>query len=100
MNIDDVLKVNPGLATGNVDSKTAKDAESLKAEQNTSEKVTLSTRSSELQSLETRTVSGEAYDAGKVEAIKAAIMDGQFKVDSGKVADGLINTVKDLLASK
>lgn len=99
MKIDDALKVNPGLATGNTDAKTAKNTETAKAEQGTSEKVTLSSRSSELQSLETKTVSEEAYDAGKVEAIKAAILDGQFKIDSGKVADGLINTVKDLLSS-
>ncbi|PKO53736.1 MAG: flagellar biosynthesis anti-sigma factor FlgM [Betaproteobacteria bacterium HGW-Betaproteobacteria-2] len=99
MKIDDALKVNPGLATGNTDAKTAKSTETAKTEQGTSEKVTLSSRSSELQSLETKTVSEEAYDAGKVEAIKAAILDGQFKIDSGKVADGLINTVKDLLSS-
>lgn len=99
MKIDDALKVNPGLATGNTDAKTAKSTETPKTEQGTGEKVTLSSRSSELQSLETKTVSEEAYDAGKVEAIKAAILDGQFKIDSGKVADGLINTVKDLLTS-
>ncbi len=99
MKIDDALKVNPGLATGNTDAKTAKTAETSRTEQGMGEKVTLSSRSSELQSLETKTVSEEAYDAGKVEAIKAAILDGQFKIDSGKVADGLINTVKDLLTS-
>ncbi|MDP2247772.1 MAG: flagellar biosynthesis anti-sigma factor FlgM [Nitrosomonadales bacterium] len=99
MKIDDALKVNPGLATGNT---AAKSSEAPKAEQGAGkdggEKVTLSSRSSQLQSLETKTVAEEAYDAAKVEAIKAAIMDGQFKIDSGKVADGLINTVKDLLA--
>lgn len=99
MKIDEALKVNPGLATGNTDAKTAKSTETSQPEQGMSEKVTLSTRSSELQSLETKTVSEEAYDAGKVEAIKRAILDGQFKIDSGKVADGLINTVKDLLTS-
>lgn len=99
MKIDEALKVNPGLATGNTDAKTAKSTDAPKTEQSASEKVTLSTRSSELQSIETKTVSEEAYDASKVEAIKRAILDGQFKIDSGKVADGLINTVKDLLTS-
>lgn len=98
MKIDDALKVNPALANGNKDAKAAKGGEAQKAEQGASEKVTLSSRSSELQSLETKAVGEEAFDAAKVEAIKAAIMDGQFKIDSGKVADGLINTVKDLLA--
>ena len=41
-----------------------------------------------------------AYDAEKVEAIKSAIANGQFKVDSEKVADGLINSVKDLLSTQ
>ena len=38
------------------------------------------------------------YDADKVEAIKLAISNGEFQIDAGKIADGLINTVQDLLA--
>lgn len=41
--------------------------------------------------------SNEVFDSSKVDAIKQAISSGQFAVDTGKVADGLINTVKDLL---
>ncbi len=41
--------------------------------------------------------SNEVFDSSKVDAIKEAISSGQFTVDTGKVADGLINTVKDLL---
>ncbi|CAG0988611.1 hypothetical protein MTYP_02157 [Methylophilaceae bacterium] len=99
MKIDDALKVNPGLATGNPETKAAKSGETPKTGQGSTEKVTLSSRSSELQSLETKTVAEDAYDINKVDAIKAAILDGQFKIDSGKVADGLINTVKDLLSN-
>lgn len=99
MKIDDALKVTPGLATGNNEAKTAKSGESAKVG-NSSEKVTLSSRSSELQSLESKTVAEDAFDVQKVEAIKAAIMNGEFKIDSGKVADGLINTVKDLLSNQ
>ena len=40
------------------------------------------------------------FDAEKVAAIKSAIADGQFKVSSEKVADGLIESVKDLLNTK
>jgi len=37
------------------------------------------------------------FDAQKVEEIKAAIAEGRFQVDAGKVADGLLKTVKELL---
>lgn len=40
------------------------------------------------------------FDAAKVEAIKAAIADGSFKVDTGKVADKLIASVGELLARR
>lgn len=100
MKIDDSLKKTSGLATGNVEAKNVKNGAAPKVENNAVEKVTLSSRSSELQSLETKAVAEDAFDAKKVEAIKSAILDGSFKIDSEKVADGLINTVKDLLTNK
>jgi negative regulator of flagellin synthesis FlgM len=39
------------------------------------------------------------FDAAKVGEIKSAIASGQFRVDSEKVADGLLATVKDLLTN-
>ena len=44
--------------------------------------------------------SSAVFDSKKVERIKSAIADGQFKVNSDKVADGLLDTVKDLLHSR
>ncbi|MFC6521283.1 flagellar biosynthesis anti-sigma factor FlgM [Undibacterium arcticum] len=53
--------------------------------------------SSQVQSLGGQASSGAVFDAKKVDEIKLAISDGQFQVNSEKVADGLLQTVKDLL---
>ena len=46
------------------------------------------------------TSSTGVFDARKVEEIKAAIANGTFQVDASKVADGLIDSVKDLMNQK
>jgi negative regulator of flagellin synthesis FlgM len=39
-------------------------------------------------------------DAGKVAEIKQAISEGRFKVNSGVVADRLLETVRELIGGK
>lgn len=100
MKIDDALKVKSGLTSSSSEKSAKTESQPIKVETSTEDKVTLSARSSELQSLGANAMSGEAFDVKKVEEIKAAILDGQFTIDSNKVADGLINTVKDLIATQ
>lgn len=64
------------------------------------ESVTLSPMSIQLQTIASEVSASGVFDAEKVNAIKSAIESGQFKVNSEKVADGLIDTVKDLLKHK
>jgi negative regulator of flagellin synthesis FlgM len=43
---------------------------------------------------------GSDIDVAKVEAIKAALRDGTYKIDSGKIADGMLGSARDLLKVK
>lgn len=100
MKIDDKLSKVANTISDKVDKSSRKTAEP--AAITTSAKagnVTLSPMSSQLQSLEATMATDNVFDADKVDSIKAAISSGTFKIDSSKVADGLISTVKDLVAA-
>lgn len=60
--------------------------------------VSLSGLSQHLRSL---AASGSAdIDTAHVESIKQAIKDGSLTIDSSKIADGVLNTARELLQSK
>jgi negative regulator of flagellin synthesis FlgM len=100
MKINDSIKQTVDLTADKVGVKSGKKAEQTSTSAPATESVTLSSLSSQLQSLEAKVSGTEVFDAEKVDAIKSAIASGQFKVDSGKVADGLIDSVKDFLNTK
>lgn len=83
-----------------LESGASNKAEKPQVDSNVAGSVTLSARSTQLQSLEAKVATGKVFDAEKVDAIKAAIEKGQFKVDSEKVANGLLETVRDLLSAR
>lgn len=62
--------------------------------------VTLSPIAQQLKEIESSISTGGVFDASKVNEIKDAISKGEFKVDTGKVADGLIQSVKEMLSNK
>lgn len=107
MNINDSIKSKLSVAgdktliekTTTKTAQTAKEKASASGQITGGESVTLSSLSAQVKSFEAQATAG-VFDADKVEAIKSAISSGQFKVDSEKVADGLIQTVKDLLTTK
>jgi negative regulator of flagellin synthesis FlgM len=98
--INDTIKSNPGLPATNTPAAGAKGADKAAATQTpaTTDSVRLSSQGQAMASA----VSGgsQVFDTKKVERIKMAIADGQFKVNSEKVADGLLETVRDLLHSR
>lgn len=59
--------------------------------------VTISSMAQQLKNIESSINTAPAFDAEKVNAIKSAIQNGDFTVNTEKVADGLIQSVKDML---
>lgn len=100
MKIDDSLKKTGGVSVGTTQARAGKGAEkagSVSPPAAESDSVHLS---SQLQSLTQTTGSNGVFDSNKVEEIKAAIAEGRFQVDPEKVANGLLDTVNDLLHSR
>lgn len=96
MKIDDSIKKAAGLAVA-ITPKQAGQAEPVGAGRAASDSVRLS---SQLQALSGQIASTEVFNAEKVVEIKAAIAADHFQVDTEKVADGLMDTVKDLIQSR
>lgn len=56
--------------------------------------------SAQSQALAKAAGSEPVFDTGKVEEIKAAIAGGNFRVNTERVADGLIESVRDLIGTQ
>ncbi|WP_424196002.1 flagellar biosynthesis anti-sigma factor FlgM [Ampullimonas aquatilis] len=69
-------------------------------ETSSSEPVSFSGLSSQLQALESKLTQTDEFDAGKVESIKQAIRDGKFQVNSEVVADKLLASVNEMVGKK
>jgi len=103
MKINDSFKNKAGLGVdkaGTEKAGTGKTAEKQQIDAKASESVTLSPMAAQLKSLQANGAADNVFDSEKVAAIKSAIAGGKFKVSSEKVADGLIESVKDLLNTK
>jgi negative regulator of flagellin synthesis FlgM len=96
--IDDPLKKAAGLSVNTTQTRASK-----ATEQGSVSKVPASdnvTLSNQVQELAAQVSSTSVFDTKKVEEIKAAIANGQFQVNAESVADGLMDTVKDLISTR
>ncbi len=66
----------------------------------TRDKVAINSVASQLQQLELALNDVSVVDTARVDAIKQAISNGHFKVDSGVVADKLLASVREHLFNK
>lgn len=102
MKVNDSVKNIAGVPVGSTAAGKGKATDKAASTQrsNAGATVTLSPLSSQLQALQTQISGSSAFDAKKVDAIKLAIADGQFQVNSEKIANELISSVKDLLQGR
>lgn len=100
MKIDDSIKKTGGLGVGTTQTRAGKGAEQAGSVSPAPVKSDSVHLSSQVQSLTQASGSNGVFDANKVEEIKAAIAEGRFQVDPEKVANGLLDTVNDLLHSR
>ena len=61
--------------------------------------VAISPLSARLQEISADLASAPAVDAGRVAEIKQAISEGRYTVNAGKIADGLIDSVRQMLSA-
>jgi negative regulator of flagellin synthesis FlgM len=105
---DDIVNIDNAL------DKTAEPAAALKAQQkqstdsaavqNTAAKAAPAESDSvrlspQYQALAKSVANSSSFNADKVASIKAAIANGEFTVDAGKIADGVLATARDLINS-
>lgn len=92
------LSVVPG-SEGQARAPAAKPAGGAQSSSTAGTSVHLGATSSQLLSMENSMANSPVVDVAKVAEIKQAISENRFQVNSGVVADRLIETVKDLISS-
>ena len=94
MKIDNSIKplASNGMAGSRIAGKAG--AGSNKAPQIDSVNVQLSSLSEQVQTVST---SDGVIDTAQIAEIKQAISDGRFKINSGAIADRLLDSVKELI---
>ena len=98
MNIDKINHTLPASQIGELAPKSP-NAKATGGSAPSETSVHLGTASAQLRELENSVAGTQVVNKEKVAAIKQAISEGRFQVNSAAVADGLINSVKEMINS-
>lgn len=99
MKIDNSVKSVGGLPPGDSRTRSVQGSTASGASA-AGEKVELSSLSASMQQAEAAMAEVPVVDQSRVDELKQAITDGHFKVDAEKVADGLIESVRQMLEAQ
>ncbi|PKO68635.1 MAG: flagellar biosynthesis anti-sigma factor FlgM [Betaproteobacteria bacterium HGW-Betaproteobacteria-14] len=98
MKIDNSVGSVGGVPSG--ESRQRPGKSSTPSSEVPSEKVELSSLAARMQEVEAALANVPVADSGRIAEIKQAMAEGRFQVDASKVADGLIESVKQMIASQ
>lgn len=98
MKIDNSVGSVGGLPSSESRPRSSKNP--VSSSPDSGDKVELSSLSARMQEVEAALANVPVVDAGRVAEIKQAIAEGRFQVDASKVADGLIESVRQMIASQ
>ena len=98
MKIDNSVGSVGGLPSG--ESRPRPGKSSTPSSAASGDKVELSSLAARMQEVESVLANVPVADANRIAEIKQAMAEGRFQVDAGKVADGLIESVRQMIASQ
>ena len=99
MKIDSGVK-SVGTSTTANRSATASNARQRQAAAGGAERVDISSLSARLQTVVAEMGSDSPVDAGRVAEIRQAISEGRFTVNPERIADGLLQSVREMLGQR
>jgi len=98
--IDSALQHITHIQAKGVKTKSSRGKTAASIDGSISDNVQLTGTSSRIRELETQLADLPAEDAGKVESIRQAIIDGTFKVDEEAVAEGMVQETIEQLSHR
>jgi negative regulator of flagellin synthesis FlgM len=88
---------NKGLPTPQPGENRARPADNNPPAAGGGEKVELSSLSASLAKAESAMAASPTVDRARVDEIRQAISEGRFRIDANRIADGLLDSVREML---